>query len=233
MPKVALRAPFVPEPTVLGLNGYWRNYGGSSPWPGTASYGASASNAMTAGSAPVAGTPLNGHPTSLWNATSRTLVGTGTLDTYVAPKAVSGFAIARATTNVFRYLAGELATTGLVLYKNDVGGGITRLFFQLNSGAATCQRAIVVGNYFLATWRYDGIRAAVGINEFPGASGGASVQAFTADILGLSGLFRMGIASALTWDGEIAEFGIADQVFSDETFEAVRRYANNRYALSL
>ena len=217
-------------PQTFALTAFLRDYSGGS-WNGTVSNGTSGSgnNDFTdPGNEPGVGSSLNGWGTADFNGTDDYLLGDGTLDTYSAATAVSGWCLFKpdsvsANQRIFDHSGSQLSIyiTSTALIAIDGGG----------SGA---NRSISSGVWSLITWRYNGTNIQIGINEVPGASGGNSSQAASSSMT-LTGSVNIGRRTNNTQflDGTMAEFGMIDIALTDQNFTDLKSYVNSRYALSL
>ncbi len=79
------------DPATLAMTGFWEDYGGSTPWAGTASLGSSGSNPLTNGpwASPSSGTALNGHATAAFNGTTQALQSTDTTAVMLGPESLA------------------------------------------------------------------------------------------------------------------------------------------------
>jgi hypothetical protein len=218
------------DPASLALTGFWRDYTGSAPWAGTASAGSSGSNNLvTLGADPTSGTALNGHGTASFN--NKGLNANGHFSDYDSTTAFSGWALVNATAN--GYIIGD--NSAATVFKLQVGGSTNSLV--LTSQFIAVNRAMSSSTWFLATFRFDNVNLQVGVNEAPGASGGAST---TADSTALQndttttmtiGAQTVGLNNPIT--ATVAEIALINSAMDDATFTKIKAYVNSRYALSL
>lgn len=238
---------YIFDPTALVLQGYWRASYSASPWAGVASAGSSSGRNATEGTNPPAtGTAVNGLVPADFDGTNDRLTPTGTTDTYVAALAASGWLLvnidAIASNN-----ANPLANDGIFgneegsgshafgISVRNTGGGL--VYVSLNSGSssggASASRAITTGAWALITWRYTGSALQIGVNEAPGAAGGAASSAYSTSIGNLTNVMRIGKATGVNFNGKILECAITDVALTDQNFADVKAFCNTRYGLSL
>ncbi len=222
--------PFTFEPTSLALTGYWRaNYTGA-PWVGTASAGTSGSQDLTIGdAAPSTGSAVNGYTPADLDGTDDELIFDGTIDTYFAAGVLSMF-----------FLIWFDTADGQIVY--DSGDSRINVFkttaegvgISYNNGDAVAIRACATGAWKLFTVRADGANVQVGINEAPGAAGGASSDPHSGTLSTLTGTLTLGTTfGAGQLNAKILEIGFSDVALTDQNFADIKTYCNSRYALSL
>lgn len=224
------------QPETMDLTGFFRSpYVTTQQWDGTPSNGTSGSgnNDWTVGVSPAQGTPLNGYSTANFvAASSQTFIAEGTFATYIAATSFSGWGLINPRNSG--------TATGFIM--SDIGSAAMGLSFgadnlihlKANANAVNVQRAITASTYSLITFRYTGSVIQVGVNEPPGASGGASTASFSTSLtltnqslIGYNGVGGF-------YDGHIADFAISKVAYSDAIFDAIRtKYINPRYALNL
>lgn len=224
------RAGGLGDPASLAMTGLWRNFVNPT-WSGTASLGTSGSNTLTdPGNEPAQGTALNGQGTANFNGTNDYFIASGTLDTYFAATAFSGWVLLSPDTVVTdRCILDDDANQ----FRLTIEGGGSQVGLNIN-GVQYVTRAITTGGYRWVTFRFDGATAQIGVNELPGAAGGGSSAAAVTSMT-LAGNFYIGALSSLSdfFDGHIAEIVLTDFVLNDSQFLAMRTYINQRYALSI
>jgi hypothetical protein len=239
---------YVFDPAGLVLQGYWRASYSASPWVGVASAGGSGGrNATEATNPPAAGSAVNTLVPADFDGSNDRLAPTGTTDTYIAALAASGWLLvlidAIAVNN-----ANPLANDGVFgnteaspthafgISVRNTGGGLA--YVSLNSGSssggASASRAIATGAWALITWRYNGTALQIGVNEAPGAAGGAASVAYSTSIGNLTNLMRIGQATSLSFfNGKMLECAITDIALTDQNFADVKASCNSRYGLAL
>ena len=221
-------------PPALSLTAFHRDFTNPN-WPGIASAGTSGSgsNDLTdPGTEPAQGTAQNGHGTANFNGTDDYLLADGTLDTYVAGTAFSGWVLLKADTGAAGAIWGDPGQLSTVLRLALNGSGSVTL--SLNAGAVSVSRAVGTGAYALVTFRYNGTNLQIGVNEAPGAAGGGSSASYSTAISSLTEpVWLGGFTFGSFFDGHIAELGISDTALTDAQFTSVKSYVNARYALSL
>ena len=237
MSLFAAGARALTDPASLALTAFYRDYTNPA-WGGTASAGTSGSgsNDLTdPGNEPAQGTALNSHGTADFNGTDDFLLAEGTLDTYSAATALSGWILCNPDTVAStRYLVSSY-NGGLHLEVwTDASGNAS---IRLNALSDVAIRTIAASAYSLITFRYDGANIQIGVNEAPGASDGNSVKAYSSNIT-LTGTVRVGanyngLATLDYFDGHVAEIGLTDTLIIDNTFADIKAYINARYALAL
>lgn len=224
------------------LTGWWEASYAGSPWVGKVSSGTSGSNNATEGTQPPAtGAAVNGFTPADFDGSNDLLTAGGTVDTYVAALAVSGWAL------VWVDAASNQANpinNGPIIYdsgNNSIAVSFRStplVYFSLNGGSSgggtSVSRAYSTGAWQFITFRYNGTNIQVGVNEAPGAAGGGATAAYSTNIGNLTNTMRMGTASVLAFDGKALSVGITDQVLTDANFTTdIKGYLNTRYALSL
>lgn len=218
---VAATKEAVFTPATLALTGWWRASFGGSPWAGTASAGASGSNSLSeATNPPAVGSAQNGFTPASFDAVDDVLAATGTLATYAGATAIAGWILFSANASANQYIFGDSAG-----------------YFELNDSSSTMVltpggvwRSYTVGAYQLITFRFDGTNAQIGVNEAPGAAGGASTAASSTP-MSLAGILRLPLNGYLV-NGLVLEIGLANTI-SNANFANIKAYINTRYALSL
>lgn len=218
------------DPSSLSLTGWWRAAYSGSPWSGVVG------SAITeATNPPAVGPMLNSHSVAQFDGVDDTL-NAGTWGTYVAAKAASGWMLVYLDPNAVSYGADLLsAPNGGVLIYSYLGDVYITLYDGVNANA-NAWRSTAANVWQLVTWRYDGVRTEIGVNEVPGASGGfSSSTEYSGDITPLTGNVTIGtgIGAATPLAGRIAEIGLSNTVLSNTDFANIISYINTRYALSL
>ena len=221
------------DPATLSLTGWWRaNYSAASTWVGVASAGSSGSNDLTQSGSVSAGTAQNGYTPADFDNTDDQFTLDDTLDTYMGGTSNAGWILMLADTTGAELLGDvtndkfhlSIDATNVILDIEDSGGA--------PNTAPT--RAYSTGSYFCLTWRMDGSNVQVGVNENPGASGGASSVSRTVGAMSLTGTVRISPStSGGRFDGRILDMGIADSALNDATFTDIRAYLSARYNLSV
>jgi hypothetical protein len=225
------------DPTQLALTGLFRDYTNPS-WSGTASAGTSGSGSNDLndpGNEPAQGTALNGHGAADFNGSDDHFTADGTWDTYSAALALSGWVLLKAddvSVSKHNILGVTTNVQAPRLWINS-----SNVIFEINNSGTQASRAIAAASYRLVTFRYTGSAVQVGVNEAPGAAGGASTAAYSTNAT-LTGVMAVGssfegIALGSFYDGHIAEIGLTDTVLTDGTFQNIKGYINARYGLSL
>jgi hypothetical protein len=237
------------NPTTLALNDYFRDYAGS-PWTGTASAGTSGADSATeAVNPPTIGAGLNGHPTAIFDGVDDQLTLGHVLNQAVTQNAGSGWAllwIHAISNNGATFSNPALISTTpsgyyCVEFLNTSPATVQFSIFDATAATVSCFRTIPIdagATSFpvLVTWEHDGANIRIGVNEFPGASGGSSVApAAGINAAGLASVIRMGTNTnqAFFLNGQVEEFSMAPSVFTNVTFEEVRQYVNARYRLNI
>ncbi len=226
------------DPSSLSLTLWLRADYASSPWPGTASAGTSGSNSATeATHPPTVGTAVNGKNPAAFT-TNQLISPAGTLGTYVSTSAGSGWALVNLTSlggAGAAFSHGALfasATSGYYAIEPQLGTGV--LFTIWDGAAKTASRALSTGSYALVTWRHNGSLVQVGVNEAPGAAGGASSLA-GGNVQSVANNVVVGTnASANAFlTGAIADLGVSNTALTDGNFASIKAYVNTRYGLAL
>jgi len=223
------------DPATLALTGWWRASYSASPWVGTASAGASRSRNLTeATNPPAVGTAQNGLAPADFDGLNDQMRNELTLDDYVNASATSLWVLFRADTaaadDALPYEnPGLIALSGagyLVVGYSDAGvrGAVyDGAYKQLSVAAST-------GAYHLAQMKHDGtnLKLRVDSGAWSSVAAGAIALLTTTTVL-----FGTNYAQTDFFDGRVLEFGLADSVFSDGTFDDIKSYVNARYALAL
>ncbi len=215
------------DPATLPLTGWWRApYAGTSPWTGTASGSTSGSQTMSEGSSPpTAGTAVNGYAPADFDGSNDQFTLSGTIATYFGATSVYGAAL------IYLDAAG-----GTLLY--DTGDSRVHILFvggnvnlSINNGSTEPVRACATGAWKLVVWSYNGTHAKIGVNEEPGAAGGASSAAYSNPMSSLTGNLEMGDNYGVgLLNAKLLEFVTSK---SPVTYADMKSYCNDRYALSL
>ncbi len=219
------------DPVSLGLTGYWRpngstQWGGTSPWPATASTGTSGANDLNAPAPhrdPDVGAAVNGYAPSNWDGlertdlspftgdprTTQTLRADGTLDDYLNASAFSGWALVNPSDTGSMYIWNSNSASP-DCFSVFLSGG--QIGLQLNDGLTypsgskiLCGRGVTgsvvtPGVWGLVTFRCDGVNVQLGFNEIPGAAAVADPQCVVplgVPLSDLTNTLNMGI-----WDAD-------------------------------
>jgi hypothetical protein len=215
----------------LSLTAYFKNYAGV-VWNGSTSAGVSSSQTLSGSNNPTVGSQ-NGHGTAVINGTTNLLAFNNTLETYINTNSSSGYAVVNLTSidsnNATTPLNDALLAASSVYYglffKND-GVNKTVVFYIFDAGTnRTCSRAIATGAWTVITWKHSGSTMYIGVDELPGAAGGASTGATSAtnSPSNRAQTPRIGAGSggAGPINGILAEFGWSDTVISDANFTKI------------
>ncbi len=231
------------DPSVLNLAIWNRNYGGASPWAGTASAGSSGTRSLTEGTnPPAAGAALNGQGTASFNGTSSkigiatfinsnaaNLIGASTSAAY------SGWALVNVTalgTNGADYNNQCIVSTGPSAYfcvylKSGSGGQVGVANFD--GAREVTPTAIGTGAWALVQWKLDSGTLKIRVN-------GGTRSTIAAGALSAPNGFQLGYQpndSAHYYNGLIAEFALMGSTLSDAQEDNVKSYINGTYGLSL
>lgn len=227
------------DPTTLSLEGFWRDYGGASPWTGTASAGGSGSRSLTeATNPPSAGTALNGHGVADFDGTNDTFAGTNA-STFFTSTAGSAWALVfvdAINTNAADSGAGNndaiWADTGSIvgMHLKSTTPRAQSYFDDSAAAVHTASDAISTGAWVFIQQRWGASNVEIRIN------GGAwvVVSAGTGTLHASWGTIRVGRNFASDFfDGKMAELAFTNTRLSDATFDGVLASTRTRYALSL
>ncbi len=232
----AVAHPF--DPSSLPLTLWLRDFV-SSPWGGRASAGSSGSNNATeATHPPTVGTAVNGKNPAAFNGTDQQITPAGTIGTYISASAGSGWALVNLST--FGVPTSDfnnppiLTTTVAGYYAIEVKTGVGARLLVWDGAQKTAVRALATGSYALITWRHNGTLAQIGVNEAPGAAGGASSLA-CGNVVSVANNTRIGANynGIFFLTGAIADLGVSNTALLDADFVNIKSYINARYALSL
>jgi Pectate lyase superfamily protein len=227
------------NPASLSLTGWWRSYGGSSPWSGSTSASSSSSNALTeATHPPSAGAVQNGKTTANFNGTNSKLTGAA-MSTYFSSTAFSGWVLVNID---------AIHTSGLTLPANSNdqilcshGTGVWSLILNATGPAVThyisdagganhgATTPLATGTWQLVQFRFDATNVGIRVN------GNAWVQSACPSIFSVTPTIDVGmnVNADHFLDGRIVEVGLASTKLSEADFENVRTYINDRYGLAL
>lgn len=212
----------------LDLNGYWTDYAGTAPWAGTASVGPSGdgSHDLTAGSAPGAGSDLNGLGVADFNGSSHTLSAEGSDADYITTTSIYGAIL----------MNPDSTGGGYVLAPDDAGFEISfehtpgSVNFGVRGQESNVLKAMSTGSWQLVTFRLAGGVQEVGVNEEPGASGGGSTASGVSALSSRGWTLRVGQRSGLFYDGKIAMIILTDVAID---YAALIDWVNETWGLSL
>ena len=222
------------NPASLALQGWWRGSYTGSPWPGTPSIGGSGTRVLSAspGDAPAVGAAQNGYSPADFDAGAFNSISTGaSLSTFFAADAGSLFVLFQA----------DIAAPAAVQVINRpplVADNIGHISLNFSTAGVTAvidegtycsaSAAATAGPYHLAQMKWDGTNLMVRVDS------GSWVSTPCGNISSLSSTLKMGyVFGGAVFDGRILEVGLAKEVFSDSTFDAIKTYLNSRYSLGL
>ncbi len=233
-------APAFNPATELSLTGWWRASYAASPWVGTASLGISGTKNLTeATNPPAAGSTLNGYTPAEFDGTNDVLTAAGQINNYMSSAAGAGWALVYLDVNNTNAAGTD---SNRMLFSTVGGTAAMGLDFRSSQGARislydgaykSAYKAITTATWALLAWRWNSTTLAIGVNEAPGAAGGASSIACGA-ILAADGAFKFGqnYYGSIFFDGKVADVGFANTL-TDDDLENVKRYINLRYNLAL
>lgn len=231
------------NPSSLPLGLWEQSFPNASPWNGTASTGNSGSiHYATLVTIPSAGATLNGFATASFNGTTQALStgaetfahihdpgGVGSITAY------SGWILVKPTVVTATYYlftdSGAIGTSACMYGVQIVSSNAS--ITSANNKTAT--RAISAGAWSLITYRWDSSNLQIGVNENPGAAGGASTIADTVAITDTGTSTRFGCSSTNTlfYSGLLEENAACGSALSNAQFTKIRAWLSARYALSL
>jgi hypothetical protein len=222
----------------LSLTGWWRGSYTASPWAGTQSAGASATQNLTqATNPPLAGPPLNGFTTADFNGTSSTFDG-APVATFHSTTTFSGWALVHvdsintdsATWSQNDAIVCTNGTGQFGIYLRDNGAGVVTVGLAILSTVdRTVTTTFVKNSWQLVQWKSDGATMSIRVN-------GSAWASTTAGSLGsLAAALDVGRNPGQNnfLDGRVAEIGLAAVQLTEAQFDAVRTYASARYGLTL
>lgn len=240
--KLAAQAASSPayDPAVLSLTGWWRagDYdAGTGTWTGTASAGGSGARNLTgATNRPAAGAALNTHDTvEFVRANSDMLTGAAWTNLF-AVSAYSGWVLLYAypwlTNN-----ANPNLTDGLLSETSGtwgIGGRTTGPAVTMQHDDGAQKRAasnMSTGAWHLIQFRHSTANGFIEIR----IDNGAWVTTAAGDAGAGTGNFQIGCeyVASLFYDGLIADIGTTNSRLDDTTFDNIRAYANDRYAVAV
>lgn len=228
-PSTTLTRPF---PENQSLTAYFKNYPSAGTWNGTGTSGTSGSNNLVSpgGSAiPQRGTSLLGsHPYAIFG-TDDYFDYSGTLDTYAAAQAFSGWALMRV----------EATASTAFLFGTSIGSGAgfrltysstTGLHLEIKtSSLGFVNLAVATTTWVLVTWRYDGANGGLGVNGPP--TGATFAKTGDMALLSTAMTANQSAGSGVVW--QLAEHGLIDQAWSDGNFNSLKTRINADYGLGL
>lgn len=226
------------DPATLSLSGWWRagDYDGATTWSGAASLGASGSRDLTGVNTPTNGTPLNGHAPVSLNGTNQYFTSGIAISSFIAASDWAVWALVNMTNEPSDFAAAIAYNNAAPVADNGgywgthvrSGGGGGPKMQAYNYPSAAAEAGFSNAAYALLQGRYTGGVAEARVN------GGIWQTASAADVSSLTGLLRVGIGySGSLVEGLIADLAVADTRFDDATFDDIRAYVNDRYALSV
>lgn len=165
------------------------------------------------------------------------LAATGTLDTYLAPAAHSGWAVIYVdaiNTNVAAVYDNDALITTIEsvffgVFLKDNAGARTVHLYQWDGADKSVSTSIATGAWQLVQWKYDGVNLKLRVNNGAWASGAAG------SITDLASAVRVGMSRTATGaflDGRIAEMALTDIALSDATMDSVAGYVTARYGVA-
>lgn len=221
------------DPAVLSLTGWWRDYA-ASPWVGTASAGASGGRTLTeATNPPAAGAAVNGHAPADFDGSNDKLASALTLGDFISSSHWSMWALAWVDNAFASGGAGTLYTNPAFFVDTPnayLTAGFSSDGMALYHNAAEYAVAQATGAWALLQWKYDGTDIKLRVNA------GAWVGTNSTNIPDVTGTMLMGVrydGGTTFLDGKILDFGVADSLINDATFDDILSYARAQYALAL
>jgi hypothetical protein len=204
------------DPATLALTWWWENYGGASPWEGTASAGTSGSNDLSEATNPAAaGAALNGVGTADWGA-----VFVFNADALVADAAnVYENALLFGANSASVYWGIVLSASGFRAYQYDGA-------FKSDVTAAAA------GGWRIGWAKYDGSALYTAVDD--GAwSAGTATTAGNFGGLGTAFSVGMGLAPSVgaAFNGRIAGTMGRDSAWTDQERTDLRSYIASRWGL--
>lgn len=224
------------QPSTLLLTGWWRDFS-SVPWAGTASAGSSGSNSFADPGVtdPVQGAPQNGYYPAQFNGTDTFLITTGlTLDDFTNDTAGGIWVLFKANTVPTVAAVDPYDAAGLIALSGSgyIITGVSDLGFVVagyDSAYQTFQIPASIGTYHLGQMRWDGSRVWGRVDGGLWYSLPCGPIGFMAAELVMGSNYN-GLS---IFDGEILEAGIISEFFTTSSFNNIKKYVEQRYALNL
>jgi hypothetical protein len=226
------------DPATLALTWWWENYGGASPWEGTASAGTSGSNDLSEATNPAAaGAALNGVGTADFDGTNDRFTATGTGGTYVNPATWGA---------VFVFNADALVADAANVYENALlfGANSASVYwgivlsasgfraYQYDGAFKSDVTAAAAGGWRIGWAKYDGSALYTAVDD--GAwSAGTATTAGNFGGLGTAFSVGMGLAPSVgaAFNGRIAGTMGRDSAWTDQERTDLRSYIASRWGL--
>lgn len=227
-------ATLLPDPGGFNLSGWWRDYAAST-WSGTASAGQSGNSSqdlLDSASRPPIGQALNGHNSADFDGSSQYLTSNGNVLAYFSTTAYSAAVLfnadtaATAAVNVYDDPA-ILTDTGPTWSMNFSDAGFGAAHYA--SGWHTHRVSCSTGTYHLGQVKFDGSSVKMRIDDRDWVS-------FSAGALETSSAYTLRAArnyNNVYFDGRVIEIITADVELSDDDFDRLRVYMNQRYSVSV
>lgn len=221
------------DPSTFPLTMLNNNYPGVPPWNGITSTGTSGSNSFaTNGTNPALGTPVNGMHTALFAAKTN-LLASGTLANYIQAASFSGWIVFNSSNNASNL--DLLIDSGGVF--NPYVSSSSNIRFIVNTSDLVAI-PIKTNTWYWFSFRYDGVNISIGVNDLPGTPiTGLTTSAAVSNVSSLTGTLTLGNPSAAgggsSFQGNIAEVALTDQVLTDDDFLNAKNYVGWRYGLPL
>ncbi len=225
------------DPSTLSLTGWVRGSYSGSPWSGVASAGVSGSRSFDAGTAPSAGTALNGYAPANFVAASSTYLrdATNTDSTYLSSTGYRVVMLVKLTTSIIGPTSPIFNAAGLLTGDGGYWGivyddtGVHCYHFDGSYQVASSASAVATGGWHLVDVKYDGANITVSVDGTAGTPVAAS------SLSAITSYLRVGsnYADAVFADAQIEEVIIADASLSSTTAAMFKAYVNARYGLSL
>jgi hypothetical protein len=224
------------DPATLALTSWWRASYTASPWVGAASAGISGTRDLTeATNPPTAGAAVNGRTPAAFDGTNDSLTAGGDLDTAVNAASGSGWALVKIaslrTNNPNSYENEAIIATVTNSYYQVVLKTTPEVIFSVFDGVShkTASAPIATGTWTLVQWRHNGATVQIRVDS------GAWVSTASGSVGAVTNAVKIGVDPAGTrfYYGDIADIALTDAVLTDDEFNDVVSYINNRYGLSL
>ncbi len=222
-------------PVGMSLTGWFRDYGGASPWVGKASAGTSGSNNLTeATNPPNNGATLNGHTTANFDGTNDRL-SHATVNTFLQNG--SG---ASGSTIIALVSADTSSAAGKFLFSNGTVAGAIALSYvtttgwlvtdNIPAGSAQASERLPISGYNFIAIRWDGTNVSFKVNSKDWqtfAINGTQIGGANPMIVGADS------AGANFFDGQLAELITSKTVMTNTEVDDIKAYMESYWGLVL
>lgn len=227
------------DPSTLSLTGWWRASYGGTPWSPTSSAGTSGSDgSLTTGVAPSVGTAVNSLTPATFNGTTQYLVNSNAISTFFDPGGAAGSIAILFNASSAASDGGAPYTTNPGLMSSAGGGyliigystsGLDVAAHQFSGYTSLSGIAAATGAWHLAQIKWDGSS----LNARVDSGSWSSTSFGSIDLMSETLQVGSNLDNTKLLAGSILEVMTAATSLSNTTFDNIKSYMNNRYALSL